>query len=159
MLNQGGLHFGLLLDVLQELGGRVVRPVVEFAVGALDVGGGHLGRIVFVQSVVLLLVFQLLQAVFLPVHEQLAEYSGLLLLLILSLLLLTLRVLLDNPDTSSAKQRAQFRTHSGQEISVIKVQYLVDRILELHSHQPNLLVLDKAARTLIHAILSKCFRE
>lgn len=72
---------------------------------------------------------------------------------------MTSHVVFDNPKSSISEERGKVSSHGHQEIVVVKVKYLFGSILSKDSHEPDLLSLNKASSSVVHAIVSNTSHE
>jgi hypothetical protein len=72
---------------------------------------------------------------------------------------MTSHVAFDNPKSSTSEERRKVSFHGHQEIVVVKVKYLFGSILTKDSHEPDLLSLNKASSSVVHAIVRNTIQE
>lgn len=80
--------------------------------------------------------------------------SSSLLLLVVSFLRLTSHVILDYPKSGISKERSKISSDGHQEIVVVKVEDLLNRVFSEDSHKPDLLAFYESSSSMVHSVLS-----
>lgn len=158
--NSTGFGFDILTCllplVLGPLERREVLPRVDLIVGRAVNGlvGALLGT-KLVHEVVSLLIRDSREATFEELLDKLNRRVDLLALFGFASLLGHDTLTLERPQTRVAEDGTEIGADCLKEIRVRVAQYLVDKVVHLHSDEPRLLVIDEASRLVIKSILAE----
>lgn len=109
----------------------------------------------FVDEVVLLLLFENVQAAFQVLLDELSGHCSFLLQIIIFLLLGMIADLAESPQARVTQQRSQIDFNCLQEILVVETKHAIEEVLEIDTEHPDLLIVQKSAGFMIKPVLSK----
>ena len=122
---------------------------------ALDLQVWALFGTEFVDEVVLLLLFENVQAAFQELLDELSGHCSFLLQFIIFLLLGMIADLAESPQARVTQQRSQIYFDCLQEILVVETKHAIEEVLEIDTEHPDLLIVQKSAGFMIKPVLSE----